>query len=147
MPAFKFFIDLHCRPHSRLYLSDSFAMAMVNRRLASFWLHVEGCPNGPSWVFAKYALDESMLLGKGWKLFARFHHLTRGQCLAFQFDGDQTLSVKIYHAAGGRVEGCAESESSSNCSCSYDEDEDEESSSDIKAEASLSSSRWRAAKW
>ena len=80
-----------------------------------------------------------MLLGKGWKLFAHFRRLTRGQCLAFQFDGDQTMSMKIYRAAGGRVEYCAESDSSSNSSRSFDEDEDEESLPSVKAEARSSS--------
>ena len=88
---------------------------------------------------AKYAPDDAILLGKGWKTFARFCRLSKGQFLAFRFDGDQTLLVKIYHAAGGRVECCAESESSSNSSHSFDEDEDEESSSNVKVEASWSS--------
>ena len=111
-------------------------MAMVNRKPAGFWLQVEGCPNVLFWVFAEYASDDSMLLGKGWKSFARFRHLTREQCLAFQFNRDRTLSMKIYRAVGGQVECCAQSESSSNISCSFDEDEDEESSPDIKTEAS-----------
>ena len=58
--------------------------------------------------------------------------------LAFQFDGDQTLLVKIYRDANDRVECCAESESSSNNSRSFDEDEDEESSSNVKMGASWS---------
>ena len=73
---------------------------MANRRTAGFCLQVEGCPNGPSRVLAEYASDDAILLGKGWKSFARFRRLTLGQYLAFQFDGDQTFLVKIYHATG-----------------------------------------------
>ena len=113
---FDFIVDLHCRPYSRLYLPDSFAMAMANRRLEGFWLQVEDCPNGPFWVMAEYAPDDAILLGKGWKAFARSRRLSKGQFLAFRFDGDQTLLVKIYRAAGGRIECCAESESSSHSS-------------------------------
>ena len=58
--------------------------------------------------------------------------------MAFRFDGDQTLLVKIYHATGGRIECCTESESSGRSTSSFDEDEDEESSSNVKAEASWS---------
>ena len=83
-------------------------------------------------------MDDSVLMGKGWKSFARFRQLTRGQCPAFQFDGNQTIFMKIYHTAGSRVECCTESESSSNSSDFFDEDEDEESSPDVKAEASSS---------
>ena len=52
---------------------------------------MEGCPNGPSWVLAEYAPDDAILLGKGWKAFARSRRLSKGQFLAFLFDGVQTL--------------------------------------------------------
>ena len=113
-------------------------MAMANHSPEGFWLQVEDCPNGPSWVLAEYAPDDAILLGKGWKVFARSRRLSNGQFLAFRFDGDQTLLVKIYRAAGGRIECCAESESSGHSSSFFDEDEDEENSSNIKAEASWS---------
>ena len=58
--------------------------------------------------------------------------------LAFRFDGDQTLLVKIYRASGGRIEYCVESESSGHSCSFFDEDEDEESLSNVKAEASWS---------
>ena len=114
-------------------------MAMANRRPEGFWLQVEDCPNGPSWVLAEYVLDGAILLGKGWNAFARSHRLSKGQFLAFRFDGDQTLLVKIYRASDGRIECCAESESSGHSSSFFDEDEDEENSSKIKAEACWSS--------
>ena len=85
---------------------------------------------------AEYAPDDAILLGKGWKAFARSRRLSKGQFLAFRFDGDQTLLVKIYHAAECQIECCAESESSGHNSSFFDEDEDEEKSSNIKAEAS-----------
>ena len=61
-----------------------------------------------------------------------------GQYLVCKYDGDATLAVKIFRAAGGCVECCAESESSSGSS-SDDEDEEEEKSSSIKVEESSSS--------
>lgn len=122
-----------------MYLPDSFAMAIANRRPEGFWLQVKDCPNGPSWVLVEYAPDDAILLGKGWKAFARSHRLSKGQFLAFRFDGDQTLLVKIYRVVGGQIECCAESESSGHSSSFFGEDEDEESSSNIKAEASWSS--------
>ena len=83
-----------------------------------------------------YAPDDAILLGKGWKAFARSRRLSKGQFLAFRFDGDQT--VKIYRSSGGRIECCAESESSGRSTSSFDEDEDEENSSNVNAEASWS---------
>ena len=99
---------------------------------------IKDCPNGPSWVVAKYAPDDAILLGRGWKAFARSRRLSKGQFLAFRFDGDQTLLVKIYRYSGGRIECCTESESSGRSTSSFDEDEDEENSSNVKAEASWS---------
>ena len=99
---------------------------------------MDGCPNGTSWVEVEFTVDDSMLLGKGWKAFARSRHLTRGQYLAFEYDGDETLSVKIFLADGGCEDCWAESDSSSRNSC-YDEedgDEDEEDSVHVKAERS-----------
>ena len=86
--AFEFVVDLDCRPHSRLYLLNSFAMSMASRTPDGFWLQVEGCPNGLSWVLTEYAPDDAILLGKGWKTFARFRCLSKGQFLAFRFNGD-----------------------------------------------------------
>ena len=135
---FEFILDLRRKIRSRIDLPDSFAMAMENNRPPGLWLQVEGCPNGPSWISVEYTADDSMLLGQGWKSFARSRRLTRGQYLACKYDGDATLTVKIFRAAGGRMECCAESESSSG-SGSCDEDEDEENSLSIKVEESSSS--------
>ena len=52
--------------------------------------------------------------------------LIRGQYLAFDYDGDETLSVKIFCADGGHEDCCMESDSSSRSCCYDDEDEDED---------------------
>ena len=59
--------------------------------------------------------------------------------MAFEYDGDETLSVKIFRTEGGRTNCCAESNSSSCSSCydEEDEDEDEEDSYHVKVERSL----------
>ena len=97
---------------------------------------MDGWPNGPSWVDVDYTVDDSLLLSPGWKSFSRSRRLTRWQYLAFEYDGDMTLSVKIYRADGGRVDCCVESDSSSS---SRSFDEDEEDSPSVKAEESSSS--------
>ena len=78
-------------------------------RPTGYWLQVDGCPNGSSWVELEYIDDDSMLLGREWKAFACSHHLTQGQYLAFEYDGDETLSVKIFRTDGGHEDCCAES--------------------------------------
>ena len=56
--------------------------------------------------------------------------------MVFEYDGDMTLSMKIYRADGGHVECCAESD---NSSCSRSSDEDEEDLPSVKVEESSSS--------
>ena len=99
---------------------------------------MDDCPNDPSWVEVEFTVDDSMLLGRGWKALARWHHLSWGQYLMFEYDGDETLSVKIFRADGGCKDCCMESDSISRDSCydEEDEDEDEEDSLSIKAERS-----------
>ena len=99
---------------------------------------MDGCHNGPSWVEVEYTVNDFMLLGRGWKAFARSRHVTRGQYLASKYDGDETLSVRIFCAEVGRVDCCAKSDSSSRSSGydDEDEDEDEEDSIHIKVERS-----------
>ena len=99
-PPFDFVVDLDRRLRSRLHLPDSFAAAVDtdDDRPTGYWPQVEGCPNGPSWVEAEYTIDGSMLLGKGWKAFACSRHLTRGQYLSFEYDGDEMLMhLKCIH--------------------------------------------------
>ena len=57
--------------------------------------------------------------------------------MAFKYNRDMTLFVKVYRTEGGRVKCCVES-----VSCCYShnfDDEDEEDSSSAKAEESSSS--------
>ena len=56
--------------------------------------------------------------------------------MAFEYDGDEMLSVKIFCGDGGRENCCVESDNSSRSSCydEEDEDEDEENSVRIKVE-------------
>ena len=113
-------------------------MSSDNGRPTGFWLQVDGCPNGPSWVEVENTVDDFMLLGRGWKAVVRSRRLTRGQYLAFEYGGDVMLSVKIFRAEGGRVDCCAESDNSSRSSGfgDEDEDEDEENSVRVKVEGS-----------
>src|SRR4051812_7937652 len=60
-----------------------------------------------------------MFLGKGWKTFAHWYDLRRGDCLCCIFDGKDTLLVKAFNAHGDRLECCAESTSEA---CSENED-------------------------
>ena len=53
--------------------------------------------------------------------------------MAFEYDGDETLYVKIFRDDRGREDYCMESDSSS-CYDEEDEDEDEEDSFNIKIE-------------
>ena len=73
LPLFEFVVDLDSRLRSRLHLPDSFVAAVDSDdgRPTGFWLQVDGCPNSPSWVEVEYTVDDSRLLGMGWKAFCK----------------------------------------------------------------------------
>ena len=73
-------MELDRRLCSRLHLPDSFTAAVDtdDDRPTGYWLQVDGCPNGPSWVEVEFTVGDSMLLGRGWKAFVCSCHLTRG---------------------------------------------------------------------
>ncbi|KAE8783754.1 L-ascorbate oxidase-like protein [Hordeum vulgare] len=86
-------------------------------------------------VHAEYLKPHSMLLGRGWKAFARAHGLEDGYILCFKLMGAHMLVVKFYGRSGVRL-GCCE-ESLSGIECSALSDSDEEGGSGDGAEPSL----------
>ena len=88
--------------------------------------------DGPSWVEVEFTVDDSMLLGKGWKLFARSCHLTWGAVLGVRVRRRRDASVKIFRADKGREDCCVESDSSSHSSVYDDKDEDEDEENSIR---------------
>ncbi|KAE8811140.1 L-ascorbate oxidase-like protein [Hordeum vulgare] len=76
-------------------------------------------------VHVEYPKRRSMLLGRGWKAFARAHSLEDGHILCFKLAEDNMLSVKFYGRSGVRL-GCSkESSSSTESPSSSDSDEDD----------------------
>ncbi|KAE8774153.1 L-ascorbate oxidase-like protein [Hordeum vulgare] len=74
----------------------------------------------------EYPKRHSMLLGRGWKAFARAHSLKDGHILRFKLAEENMLSVKFYGRSGVRVSCCEES--SSGAECPYSSKSDEEDS-------------------
>ncbi|KAE8772106.1 L-ascorbate oxidase-like protein [Hordeum vulgare] len=86
-------------------------------------------------VHTEYPKPHSMLLGSGWKTFARAHGLEDGYVLCFKLMEARVLVVKFYGRFGVRL-GCCE-ESSIGIGCSASSDSDEEGGSGDSAEPSL----------
>ncbi|KAE8783915.1 l-ascorbate oxidase-like protein [Hordeum vulgare] len=90
------------------------------------WLRAYGCSHGAMQVHVEYPKRCSMLLGRGWKAFARAHYLEDGHVLRFKRAEDNMLSVKFYGRSSVRL-GCYE-DSSSGAECPSSSDNDEEDS-------------------
>ena len=121
----------------RLQVSFATAVDSDDVQPTGFWLQVEGCPNGPSWVEVEHSSDAWLRLDRGWKAFVRSRRLTWEQYLLFEYDGDAMLSVNIFSADGGCEHCCEESSSSGNGF--NEEDEGEEDSPSVKVEEDSSS--------
>ncbi|KAE8772173.1 l-ascorbate oxidase-like protein [Hordeum vulgare] len=89
------------------------------------WLRAYGCSHGTMQVHVEYPKRRSMLLGRGWKAFARAHGLEDGHILCFKLAADIMLSVKFYGCAGVRLSCCNESLSGAECPSSSDSDEED----------------------
>ncbi|KAE8766389.1 L-ascorbate oxidase-like protein [Hordeum vulgare] len=81
-------------------------------------------------VHAEYAKRRSMLLGRGWKAFARARSIEDGHILRFKLTEDNMLSVKFYGRSGERIVCCEERSSGAECRSSSDSDEEDNGGSD-----------------
>ncbi|KAE8778877.1 l-ascorbate oxidase-like protein [Hordeum vulgare] len=79
------------------------------------WLRAHGCSHSTIQARVEYAKRHSMLLGRGWKAFARAQSLEDGHILHFKLVMENMLSVKFYGRSGVRL-GCFE-DSSSDAEC------------------------------
>ncbi|KAE8797223.1 L-ascorbate oxidase-like protein [Hordeum vulgare] len=71
-------------------------------------------------VHAEYPKPHSMLLGRGWKAFARAHGLEDGYVLRFKLAEARMLVVKLYVRFGVRLGCCKEGSSGVERSASSD---------------------------
>ncbi|KAE8798983.1 L-ascorbate oxidase-like protein [Hordeum vulgare] len=80
-------------------------------------------------VHVEYPKRHSMLLGRGWKAFARAHGLEDGHILRFKLVEDNMLSVKFYGHSGVRVGCCEDNSNGVECPSSSDSDEEDSGNS------------------
>ncbi|KAE8766399.1 L-ascorbate oxidase-like protein [Hordeum vulgare] len=76
-------------------------------------------------VHVEYPKRRSMLLGRGWKAFARTQSLQDGHILRFKLAEGNMLSVKFYKRSGVRLDCCEESSSGAECRSLSDSDEED----------------------
>ncbi|KAE8798041.1 L-ascorbate oxidase-like protein [Hordeum vulgare] len=84
-----------------------------------------GCSHDAMQVRMEYPKRCSMLLGRGWKAFARAHTFEDGHILRFELAEDNMLSVKFYGRSGVRLGFCEESLSGAKCPSLSDSDEED----------------------
>ncbi|KAE8771959.1 l-ascorbate oxidase-like protein [Hordeum vulgare] len=99
------------------------------------WLRAYGCSHGTMEVHVEYPKRCSMLLGLGWKAFARAHRLEDGDVLHFKLAEDNMLSIKFYGRSGVRLDCCEESSSDAECPSSSDSDDEDSGGSGSPSKA------------
>ncbi|KAE8774569.1 l-ascorbate oxidase-like protein [Hordeum vulgare] len=108
----------------------SFARAMEAATLPVLWLRAQGSSHDAMKARVQYPKRQSMLLGRGWKAFARAHSLEDGHTLCFKLTEDDMLSIKFYGNSGVRLGCCEESSSGSDSLSSSGGDEERSDGSD-----------------
>ncbi|KAE8803698.1 l-ascorbate oxidase-like protein [Hordeum vulgare] len=124
--ALEFVVELHDVPRGHLHLPRPFARAMESAKPPVLWLRAYSCSHGAMQVHVEYPKRRSMLLGRGWKAFARAHSLKDGHVPRFKLVEDNMLSIKFYGRSSVCL-GCYE-ESSSGAEYPSSSDSDEEDS-------------------
>ncbi|KAE8775200.1 l-ascorbate oxidase-like protein [Hordeum vulgare] len=125
----EFIMELHGVPRGHLHLPRPFAREMEAAKPPVLWLRAYGCSHGAMQVHVQYPKRRSMLLKRGWKVFARAHSLEDGHILCFKLVEDNMLPVMFYGRSGLRLGCCEESSSDAECPSSSDSDEEDSSSS------------------
>ncbi|KAE8816268.1 l-ascorbate oxidase-like protein [Hordeum vulgare] len=119
----EFVVELHGVPRGHLHLPHPFARVMEAARRPVLWLQAHGCSHGAMQARMEYLKRHSMLLGRGWKAFARAHSLEDGHILRFKLAEENMLSVKFYGCTGVRLGCCEEGSSGAESPSSSDSDE------------------------
>ncbi|KAE8806336.1 L-ascorbate oxidase-like protein [Hordeum vulgare] len=123
--ALEFIVEMNDIPRGHLHLPRPFARAMEDAKPSALWLRAYGCSHNAMQVHVEYPKRHSMLLGRGWKAFARDHSLKDGHILCFKLAEDNMISIKFYGRLGVRL-GCFEdSLSGTECPSSSDSDEED----------------------
>ncbi|KAI4972634.1 hypothetical protein ZWY2020_003559 [Hordeum vulgare] len=92
---FEFIVELRGPLRGHLHLPRGLALVKGVERPPVFWLRVHGCSHSAMRVHAEYPKPHSMLLGRGWKAFARVHGLEDGYVLRFKLTEARMLVVKF----------------------------------------------------
>ncbi|KAE8774785.1 l-ascorbate oxidase-like protein [Hordeum vulgare] len=121
--ALEFVVELHGHLRCHLPLPRPFARAMEAARPPILWLRAHGCSHGAMQASVEYPKRHSMLLGRGWKAFARAHNLEDGHILRFKLVEENMLSDKFYGRTTVCLGCCEESSSGTECASSSDSDE------------------------
>ncbi|KAE8785912.1 l-ascorbate oxidase-like protein [Hordeum vulgare] len=120
-----FVVELHDVPRGHLHLPRPFARAMEAAKPPVLWLQAYGCSHDAMKVHVEYPKRCSMLLGRGWKAFARTHGLEDGHILCFKLAEDNMISVKFYERSGVHLGYCEESSRGTECPSSSNSDEED----------------------
>ncbi|KAE8787128.1 l-ascorbate oxidase-like protein [Hordeum vulgare] len=121
----EFVMEMHVTPWGHLHLPRPFARAMEAAKPPVLWLRAYGCSHSAMQAHVEYPKCRSMLLGRGWKSFARAHGLGDGHILRFKIEEDNMLSVNFFGRSRVRLD-CWEGISSGvECPSSSDSDEED----------------------
>ncbi|CAM0871923.1 unnamed protein product [Alopecurus aequalis] len=94
---FEFFVIILQNPSAKLKLPGKFAKLLDGREPREVQLRVAGDGRRSLWdVEVVFDGDGQMHLGRGWEQFASVHGLQLGHFLAFTYDGDAVLTVKVF---------------------------------------------------
>src|ERR1044072_4099051 len=89
---------------TRVLLPSAFSAIVSERGLDDLILHLQGSCRPPSYADLEVDRSRLIFLGSGWSSFARRLNLRDGDMLSCRFDGESTVTVRVFDPSGNSMD-------------------------------------------
>ena len=101
---YDFILRVHGQNTTRVLLPSAFSAIVSERGLDGLLLHLQGSCRSPTYVDLEVDSSRLIFLGSGWSLFARRMNLRDGDMISCCFDGESTVTVRVFDPSGNTMD-------------------------------------------